>query len=84
MSKLIVKEVCVVGGVLILKDFKNYKVEFCFVLKSKLDDMMLFSIFLLIVGLVLVLILNILKGKWLICIKLLEKLYVFVKFKLGG
>lgn len=62
MSKSIVKEVRAAGGVLTLKDLKNYKVEFRPVLKSKLDDMTLLSTPPPTAGPVLALTLNILKG----------------------
>lgn len=84
MSKSIVKEVRAAGGVLTLKDLKNYKVEFRPVLKSKLDDMTLLSTPPPTAGPVLALTLNILKGRRLTCTKPLEKLYVFAKFKPGG
>ncbi|PFX13221.1 Gamma-glutamyltranspeptidase 1 [Stylophora pistillata] len=63
MSKSIIKEVRNAGGVLTLKDLKNYKVEFRPVLKSKLDDMTLLSTPPPTAGPVLALTLNILKGK---------------------
>ncbi|KAJ7387685.1 hypothetical protein OS493_001025 [Desmophyllum pertusum] len=62
MSKALVKEVRAAGGVLTLKDLKNYKVKFRPTLKSKLDDMTLLSTLPPTAGPVLALTLNILDG----------------------
>ncbi|KAL9980030.1 hypothetical protein ACROYT_G008566 [Oculina patagonica] len=62
MSKTLVKEVRAAGGVLTLKDLKNYQVKFRPALKSKLDDMTLLSTPPPTAGPVLALTLNILDG----------------------
>ncbi|KAJ7387654.1 hypothetical protein OS493_000991 [Desmophyllum pertusum] len=62
MSEALVKEVRAAGGVLTLKDLKNYKVKFRPALKSKLDDMTLLSTPPPTAGPVLALTLNILDG----------------------
>lgn len=63
MSKTLIKEIRAAGGVLTLKDLKNYKVKFRPALKSKLDDMTLLSTPPPTAGPVLALTLNILDGE---------------------
>lgn len=64
LSKTLVKEVRAAGGILTLKDLKNYRAKFRPAIKSKLDDMTLLTTPAPTSGPVLALTLNILDGEY--------------------